>query len=104
MQAVRAGPNATWPFEPDLPRRISASVGDAVQPLLLAARSFAVITSPACRAAVSRLLRAQLADVPVLSFLEIPETKTVDVIAVVGDPQPVAALPGPDNIYDERGE
>ena len=104
MQAVRAGPTATWPFEPDLARRIIASVGEAVQPLLLAARSFAVITSPACRAAVSRLLRAQLADVPVLSFLEIPETKTVDVIAVVGDPQPVAALPGPDNIYDERGE
>ena len=104
MQAVRAGPTATWPFEPDLARRIIASVGDAVQPLLLAARSFAVITSPACRAAVSRLLRAQLADVPVLSFLEIPETKTVNVIAVVGDPQPVAALPGPDNIYDERGE
>jgi flagellar biosynthesis protein FlhA len=104
MQAVRAGPNATWPFEPDLARRIIASVSDAVQPLLLAARSFAVITSPACRAAVSRLLRAQLADVPVLSFLEIPETKTVDVIAVVGDPQPVAALPQPGDIHDDRGE
>ncbi len=92
-QAVRAGSDATWPFEPELARRIIASVSEAVQPLLLAARSFAVITSPVCRAAVARLLRAQLADVPVLSFLEIPETKIVDVIAVVGGSRAVPALP-----------
>ncbi len=104
MKAVRAGPNATWPFDPELSRRIIGSVSDAVQPLLLAARSFAVITSPACRAAVSRLLRAQLADVPVLSFLEIPENKTVDVIAVVGDPEVSAALPRPSTFQDEIGE
>lgn len=101
VQAVRAGPDATWPFEADLARKIIASVSDAVQPLLLAARSFAVITSPVCRAAVSRLLRAQLADVPVLSFLEIPETKTVDVVAVVGGSVPASALPAPGAGEDE---
>lgn len=104
MQAVRAGPNAIWPFDPELSRRIIDAVSEAVQPLLLAARSFAVITSPACRAAVSRLLRAQLADVPVLSFLEIPENKSVDVIAVVGGSQVAAALPQPGDIHDEMGE
>jgi flagellar biosynthesis protein FlhA len=83
-QSVAAGPGAAWPFEPDLARRIVAAVSNAVQPLLLAARSFAVVTSPACRPALSRLLRAHLPDVPVLSFLEIPETKAVEVIAVVG--------------------
>jgi flagellar biosynthesis protein FlhA len=92
-QAVRAGPGAVWPFEPALASRIIGAVGEAIQPLLMAARSFAVITSPLCRAAVARLLRAQLTDVPVLSFLEIPETKTVDVIAVVGQGPVVAALP-----------
>ncbi len=92
-QAVRAGPNAVWPFEPDLANRIISAVSDAVQPMLMAARSFAIITSPVCRAAISRLLRAQLADVPVLSFLEIPETKAVDVIAVVGGRNTTAALP-----------
>jgi flagellar biosynthesis protein FlhA len=90
IQAVRASPGASWPFEADLSRQIVAAVGDAVQPLLMAARACAVITSPLCRAAVARLLRSQLADVPVLSFLEIPETKTVDVIAVVGG-KPAAA-------------
>lgn len=103
IQAVRAGPNAAWPFEPELARRIISAVNDAVQPLLLAARSFAVITSPICRAAVSRLLRAQLADVAVLSFLEIPETKTVDVIAVVGG-RAMAALPDPSGSDMSEGD
>ena len=94
-QAVRAGPNATWPFEPALASRIISAVNDAVQPMLMAARSFAIVTSPVCRAAVSRLLRAQLADVPVLSFLEIPETKAVDVLAVVGGRSSAPALPYP---------
>ena len=90
---MQPAPQATWPFEPELARRIIAAVDDAVQPLLFAARSFAVITSPLCRAAVARLLRAQLTDVAVLSFLEIPENKAVDVIAVVGGaPAPERAL------------
>jgi flagellar biosynthesis protein FlhA len=88
VQAVRAGPGAVWPFEPALASRIIDAVRDAVQPMLMTARSFAIITSPVCRAAVARLLRAHMADVPVLSFLEIPETKSVDVAAVVaGQPQ-----------------
>lgn len=84
VQSVQSAPSANWPFEPALARRIITAVDDAVQPMLVAARSFAVITSPLCRAAVARLLRAQFSDVAVLSFLEIPETKKVDVIAVVG--------------------
>jgi flagellar biosynthesis protein FlhA len=95
-QAVRAGPGASWPFEPALATRIIAAVSDVVQPMLISARSFAIITSPVCRAAVSRLLRAQLSDVAVLSFLEIPETKTVEVIAVIGARKPVPSLPYPD--------
>ena len=103
-QAVRTGPGATWPFEPELASRIVQAVQEAVQPLLVAARSFAIITSPVCRAAVARLLRAQLADVPVLSFLEIPETKAVDVIAVVGGKRPTQALPAIDNSEDHLGD
>ncbi len=92
-QAVRAGPQALYPFEPALSNRLVSSVRDAVQPLLMAARSVAVVTAPAIRPAVARLLRAQMAELPVLSVLEIPETKTIDVIAVVGGVQgSVAAL------------
>jgi flagellar biosynthesis protein FlhA len=83
-QAVRACPGATWPFEPALAERILEMVRQAAEPMLLGARSFAIVTSPLCRAAVSRLVRAQLVSVPVLSFLEIPEAKAVDIIAVIG--------------------
>jgi flagellar biosynthesis protein FlhA len=84
VQSVQSAPQASWPFEPELARRIISVIDNAVQPMLVVARSFAIITSPLCRAAVARLLRSQFSDVAVLSFLEIPETKKVDVIAVVG--------------------
>jgi flagellar biosynthesis protein FlhA len=83
-QAVQAAPLAAWPFEPELAGRLVKAVGESVQPLLMASRSFAIITSPLCRPALARLLRAQLADVPVLSFLEIPDSKTVEILAVIG--------------------
>ena len=92
VQSVQSAPQASWPFEPELARRIIAVIDDAVQPMLVAARSFAIITSLLCRAAVARLLRSQFSDVAVLSFLEIPETKKVEVIAVVGG---VGRLPEP---------
>jgi flagellar biosynthesis protein FlhA len=101
-QAVRAGPQAAWPFEPELARRIISALDEAVQPLLLAARSFAVITSPICRAAIARLLRAQFADVAVLSFLEIPETKAVDVIASIGGHREPALLSNNSDIEKEE--
>ncbi len=102
VQAVRTGPGAVWPFEPALSSRIIDAVRDAVQPMMMTARSFAIITSPVCRAAVARLLRAHMADVPVLSFLEIPETKSVDVAAVVAgqQPQDTLVLPQTDPHFD----
>jgi flagellar biosynthesis protein FlhA len=100
MQAVRAGPEAVWPFEPQLAGRMLTALASTTQPLVAQARAFAVVTAPACRAAVSRLIRTQLPDVPVLSFLEIPAARTVDVLAIVGtadcpDNDPQIALPTP---------
>ncbi len=93
VQAVRAGPEATWPFEPQLATRLLVALGDTTQPFAAEARAFALVTAPACRAAVSRLVRTQFSDVPVLSFLEIPATRAVDVLAVVGAETPVSATP-----------
>lgn len=83
-QSVAAGPGTAWPFDPELARRLISSVDEAAQPMLMDARSFAIVTSPACRPAVARLLRPHLPETPVLSFMEIPETKSVDVVAIVG--------------------
>jgi flagellar biosynthesis protein FlhA len=100
VQAVRIGGSAKWPFEPSLARRLTGALDGAIQPLTMAARSFAVITSPSCRAAVSRLLRAQVGEVPVLSFLEIPERLQVEVVAVVGGKTEAPALPPSHSIGD----
>jgi flagellar biosynthesis protein FlhA len=83
-QAVRAGPNAAHPFEPALANRIVAAVSSAAQPLLNQAMRFAIVTSPIARRALARLLRPHLPDIPVMSFLEIPDGKPVEVSAVVG--------------------
>ncbi|WP_419827969.1 flagellar biosynthesis protein FlhA [Sphingomonas sp.] len=87
-QAVRTGPNASHPIEPALAQRIVQAVGEAAHPLIGEGRRFAVVTSPIARRALARLLRPHLADAPVLSFLEIPDGKAVEVVAVVGGAQP----------------
>jgi len=84
-QAVRNGPGASHPFEPALANRIVAAVSQAAQPLIGEARRFAVVTSPIARRALARLLKPHLAEAPVLSFLEIPDGKPVEVVAVVGN-------------------
>ena len=83
-QAVRAGQDASHPIEPGLGQKIVQSVGEVAGPLLAEAQRFAVVTSPIARRPLARLLAPHLPDVPVLSFLEIPDGKAVEVVAVVG--------------------
>jgi len=83
-QAVRVGPNAQHPFEPALAQRIIGAVNQAAQPLLANAMRFALVTSPLARRAVARLLKPHLPETPIMSFLEIPDGKAVEVMAIVG--------------------
>jgi flagellar biosynthesis protein FlhA len=43
------------------------------------------------RLAVRKLVRTALPDTPVMSFLEVPEDKAVEVVAVIGAPERLAA-------------
>jgi flagellar biosynthesis protein FlhA len=83
-QAIRVGPHALHPFEPALAQRIIAAVSEAAAPLTSTATRFALVTSPLARRAVARLLRPHLPETPILSFLEIPDGKAVEVMAIVG--------------------
>ena len=83
-QAVRTGQGAAHPIEPGLSQRIVQAIGEVAGPLLSQGRRFAVVTSPIARRALSRLLAPHVPDVPVLSFLEIPDGKPVEVVAIVG--------------------
>jgi flagellar biosynthesis protein FlhA len=92
VQAVRTAPDASWPFEPGLARQLIAALEASLHPLQAAARSCALLTSPLCRAALARLLRGSAVELPVLSFLEIPETKAVDIVATIGGNAPAEAI------------
>jgi flagellar biosynthesis protein FlhA len=82
--AVRVGGNAHHPFEPALSARIVGAVTQAATPLVNAASRFAIVTSPMARRPLARLLKPHLPETPVLSFLEIPDGKPVEVVAIVG--------------------
>jgi flagellar biosynthesis protein FlhA len=86
-QAMRVAGDAKHPIEPALAGRIVDSVTHAARPLMAEARSFAIVTSPLARRALSRLFKPHLPETPVLSFLEIPDGKPVEVAAVVGSEQ-----------------
>jgi len=83
-QAVRSGQGAVHPIEPGLGNKLVQAIGEVAVPLLSEGRRFAVVTSPIARRALSRLLAPHVPDVPVLSLLEIPDSKPVEVVAIVG--------------------
>jgi flagellar biosynthesis protein FlhA len=84
-QAMRVAGDAKHPIEPALGARLIEQVCEAARPLMAQARNFAIVTSPVARRALARLFKTHLPETPVLSFLEIPDGKPVEVAAVVGN-------------------
>lgn len=93
-QAMKVGVEAEHPIEPNLAQRIVTSIENAAMPIMAEARSFAIITSPIARRALSRLLKPRFPETPILSFLELPDDKAVEVVASVGTNEP-NSLPDP---------
>jgi len=81
---MRVAGDARHPIEPALAGRITEAVIQGARPLMAEARNFAIVTSPLARRALARLFKPHLPETPVLSFLEIPDGKPVEVVAVVG--------------------
>ncbi len=86
--AVRAAPGSQWPFDPDLGARVGEAVSAAAAPLVAQGRRFAIVTTPAVRRPLWALLRVRLPQPVVLSFTEIPDDRSIDVVSIVGAPQP----------------
>ncbi len=95
-QAMRVAGDARHPIEPALGSRLIEQVTEAARPLMAQARSFAIVTSPMARRALARLFKPHLPETPVLSFLEIPDGKPVEVVAVVGSE---VRLSGPERVH-----
>jgi flagellar biosynthesis protein FlhA len=94
-QAMRVAGDARHPIEPALANRIIEAVTQAARPIMGQARAFAIVTSPMARRALMRLFKPHLPETPVLSFLEIPDGKAVEVVAVVGGEQRAIARHDP---------
>ncbi|MGI4731948.1 MAG: flagellar biosynthesis protein FlhA [Janthinobacterium lividum] len=90
-QAMRSDPSRRHAIEPDLGRRIVDALTHAAQPLIAEAKPFALVVQPAIRVAIRKLVRTCLPDTPVMSFFEVPEDKSVEVVAVIGASQPALA-------------
>lgn len=93
-QAVRSDPARRHTIEPDLGRRIVDALQRAAQPLVAEAKPFALVVQPSIRIAIRKLVRTCLPDTPVMSFFEVPEDKSVEVVAVIGAPEAPPALAG----------
>jgi flagellar biosynthesis protein FlhA len=90
-QAVRSDPSRRHAIEPDLGRRIVDALQRAAQPLIAEAKPFALVVQPTIRIAIRKLVKTVLPDTPVMSFFEVPEDKAVEVVAVIGAPEALAA-------------
>nr|WP_281178787.1 flagellar biosynthesis protein FlhA [Sphingomonas pruni] len=90
-QAVRSDPSRRHTIEPDLGRRIVDALQQAAAPLVAEAKPFALVVQPSIRLAIRKLVKTCLPDTPVMSFFEVPEEKSVEVVAVIGAPQALAA-------------
>jgi len=88
--SVKADPQSHWPLEPALAARIAEASAATARPWLDAGNGVALVVAPAVRRALRRVLRGRLPGLAVLSFLEIPESKSVNLLGVIGGQ---AALP-----------
>jgi flagellar biosynthesis protein FlhA len=90
-QAVRSDPAKRHTIEPDLGRRIAEALQRAAAPLISEAKPFVLVVQPTIRVAIRKLVKTVLPDTPVMSFFEVPEDKAVEVVAVIGAPEALAA-------------
>lgn len=89
-QAVRSDPSRRHTIEPDLGRRIVEALQRAAEPLIGEGKTFVLVVQPAIRIAIRRLIKSVMPDTPVMSFFEVPEEKSVEVVAVIGAPASLA--------------
>ena len=89
-QAVRSDPSRRHAIEPDLGRRIVEALQRAAQPLVEEGKPFVLVVQPTIRLAILKLVKSVMPDTPVMSFFEVPEEKSVEVVAVIGAPAALA--------------
>ena len=92
VKALKVGEDASYPIEPQLAQKIFEAVDEAARKLPLEARNVALITSPVVRRPLGALLKQRFPDITVLSYQELPDDKSIEVLTKIGVPQSSPAL------------
>jgi len=87
VKALKVGEDANYPIEPQLAQKIIEAVDEAARVLPLEARNVALITSPIVRRPLGALLKQRFPDLTVLSYQELPDDKSIEVLTKIGVPQ-----------------
>ena len=87
VKALKVGEDASYPIEPQLAQKIIEAVDEAARSLPLEARNIALITSPIVRRPLGALLKQRFPDLTVLSYQELPDDKSIEVLTKIGVPQ-----------------
>lgn len=85
-QASRAAHGAAHPVEPGFGERLTSAIVKAAQPHLADGTPVALVTAPTSRRILRKLIASALRELPVLAYVEIPDAKEIEIVAVVGDP------------------
>ena len=84
VQSARQPGRDTSLIEPGLARKLVESLQEQYRILSQAGKSLGLVTAPILRRELSSIIRQSIPDALVLSYKEIPETKRINVIAVIG--------------------
>ncbi|HEY9090365.1 flagellar biosynthesis protein FlhA [Parasphingorhabdus sp.] len=87
VKALKIGEDANYPIEPQLAQQLVEAVDETARSLPMESRNIALITSPIVRRPLSALLKNRFPDLTVLSYQELPEDKSIEVLAKIGVPQ-----------------
>lgn len=84
VKALNVGEDANYPIEPQLAQKIMEAVDEASRSLPMETRNIALITSPIVRRPLGALLKHRFPDLTVLSYQELPDDKSIEVLTKIG--------------------
>ena len=84
VQNARAGGRETGMIEPGLGRKLIESFQEQGRKMAEQDKALVVVTTPTLRRDLSSLVRQAVPDGLVLTYKEVPESKRINVVAVIG--------------------
>jgi|GEM_PF-1459613 len=86
VEALQADEGASYPIDPLLAQKMIGAVHIAMRSLPSEIRNVALISSPIVRKPLSALLKQRFPDLSILSHAELPEDKSIELLASIGNP------------------